>query len=549
MDRCFRGTRCLLATTCIAFFLASPPGLFAQQPKAKQGNSPKGSSPDGVLVDVTGIGATPDEALKDALRRAVSQVVGELVDAETLVKDDKLISDSVLTYSKGFVSEYTERKPYIDGGLIFQPILARVKQRDLASSLKKNGVTTHVFDGRKLFAQVTTQMREAKEGSVVIQRLLKDYPANVLNVTVTSEPSLLKKYEADVTLGYELTISVDRAKYKDFLRWTLPTLNLLAYRKGKFTTATKMTPSSTAPFFYKNFLLDDEMPSVATLKRSPGIMRITLPSGPEPWWAKSFDPDNYMVVVVDTLEAGEAQTTWAWYHVPVSKLAAKRLEITVSFVGANKEIVKQQGLLMGPNVPGYNCVGRTVYHKNGEVVAVPQIIVSPYFLAGSHFSSRILVDRSFTVSLDDLKSIRTIRTAVWDQERSQGEKYLNPIDASTEVTKKQPQIMRKEPRLEVTEIAPTEKNRITLLVKLRPLGSHFYRGNDGIKKLERLLVKYEIPYTVSEQSAGIVNGRHFSRCRFNVNYVWYERTVLTRQEADVLEAELADIFTVKRCFD
>lgn len=56
------------------------------------------ASPSEAIV-VEGVGMTPDEALKDAFRNAVRQVVGAVVDAETLVKNDEVINDKVLTYS------------------------------------------------------------------------------------------------------------------------------------------------------------------------------------------------------------------------------------------------------------------------------------------------------------------------------------------------------------------------------------------------------------------------------------------------------------------
>ena len=49
------------------------------------------------------MGTTKEEALKDAFRAAVRQVVGEVVDGETLVKNEELVKDQVLTYSDGFI--------------------------------------------------------------------------------------------------------------------------------------------------------------------------------------------------------------------------------------------------------------------------------------------------------------------------------------------------------------------------------------------------------------------------------------------------------------
>ncbi|MBO4779263.1 MAG: hypothetical protein J5497_01350 [Selenomonadaceae bacterium] len=58
-------------------------------------------------VTVTGMGVTPSDAENDALRAAVENTVGILVDSETLVENSMVIRDNIYTQSRGFVNEYT----------------------------------------------------------------------------------------------------------------------------------------------------------------------------------------------------------------------------------------------------------------------------------------------------------------------------------------------------------------------------------------------------------------------------------------------------------
>lgn len=58
-------------------------------------------------ITCSGTGLTPSDAENDALRAAVENTVGVLVDAETLVNNSMLISDQIYTQSRGFVNEYT----------------------------------------------------------------------------------------------------------------------------------------------------------------------------------------------------------------------------------------------------------------------------------------------------------------------------------------------------------------------------------------------------------------------------------------------------------
>ena len=58
-------------------------------------------------VTVTGTGLTAAEAENDALRAAVEDAMGILVDAQTIVENYTLISDQIYTQSRGFVNEYS----------------------------------------------------------------------------------------------------------------------------------------------------------------------------------------------------------------------------------------------------------------------------------------------------------------------------------------------------------------------------------------------------------------------------------------------------------
>lgn len=57
-------------------------------------------------VTVTGQGLTPSDAENDALRLAVENTLGVLVDSQTLVEKGAVINDQIYTQSRGFVTDY-----------------------------------------------------------------------------------------------------------------------------------------------------------------------------------------------------------------------------------------------------------------------------------------------------------------------------------------------------------------------------------------------------------------------------------------------------------
>lgn len=68
-------------------------------------------------VKVSGFGMNYDEAERDALRNAVEQAVGTMVDSTTLVKNSELLSDEIYKSSKGYIRNYqiVNRQMHNDG--------------------------------------------------------------------------------------------------------------------------------------------------------------------------------------------------------------------------------------------------------------------------------------------------------------------------------------------------------------------------------------------------------------------------------------------------
>lgn len=57
-------------------------------------------------ITITGIGVTETAATNDALRCAVEQAVGVLIDSETIVDKNAVLKDEIYANSKGFVNQY-----------------------------------------------------------------------------------------------------------------------------------------------------------------------------------------------------------------------------------------------------------------------------------------------------------------------------------------------------------------------------------------------------------------------------------------------------------
>ncbi|MCI0414047.1 flagellar assembly protein T N-terminal domain-containing protein [bacterium] len=84
--------------------------------------------------------AARDKAIEDALRRAVEQAVGTMVESETSIEDYKLLSDRIYSQSAGYVKKYEVISENADGGLLRVRIQAEVDSGYLNNDLAAIGL-------------------------------------------------------------------------------------------------------------------------------------------------------------------------------------------------------------------------------------------------------------------------------------------------------------------------------------------------------------------------------------------------------------------------
>lgn len=95
---------------------------------------------DGVATIGSDPGAARDKAIEDALRRAVEQAVGTMVESETATENYELLSDKIYSRSQGYVKNYDVLSEKTDGNLLRVKISAEVSSGDLSNELSAIGL-------------------------------------------------------------------------------------------------------------------------------------------------------------------------------------------------------------------------------------------------------------------------------------------------------------------------------------------------------------------------------------------------------------------------
>lgn len=81
-----------------------------------------------------------DAAIEDAQKRAMEQAIGTLIDSQTQVENYQLISDKILSQTKGYIKRYTVAGETVDSGLLRVRINAEVALGRLTDDLSGIGI-------------------------------------------------------------------------------------------------------------------------------------------------------------------------------------------------------------------------------------------------------------------------------------------------------------------------------------------------------------------------------------------------------------------------
>ena len=91
-----------------------------------------------------------DEALRDAMKKAIEQGVGAVLASETEVENFQLVSDKILKKSKGAIKEYKIlREGAVDNGINYEVVISAVVDDDLLNQSMESFRIMQQLTGRK----------------------------------------------------------------------------------------------------------------------------------------------------------------------------------------------------------------------------------------------------------------------------------------------------------------------------------------------------------------------------------------------------------------
>lgn len=210
----------------------------------------------GSLVEVvsTGHGLTVREATKAALRSAVEQVVGMMVDATTLVENDELIEDEILSYSAGMIaaSQVIGEPKKSEDGIYSVKIKATVKKGRLEEKLRGASAANVALDGADLFARMTAAQDNLQDAEAMIKDVMAKHIA-----CVVAEPIPGKSGKSPIDLDpktgevfVNVHVRIDQVKYTQFANEVVEKIGAMATNRIKLNSK-DYKPGGNYEYVYK----------------------------------------------------------------------------------------------------------------------------------------------------------------------------------------------------------------------------------------------------------------------------------------------------------
>lgn len=198
-------------------------------PQFSQSQETEDKTANVVEVVVSGVGLSKEEAQKDAYRNAVRQVVGLYVDSKTLVENDQLIEDKVLSASNGVVRTAQTIADSVteNNGLWRLRARVTVEVTRVKSVLAEANVTMRKIDGESLFAKALSKMEKKQNSTELLKELLSELP-QMLKLSLQGEPD----YDTETgELLYTVELQPDIEAYREFLPRITKALEAVAVKR------------------------------------------------------------------------------------------------------------------------------------------------------------------------------------------------------------------------------------------------------------------------------------------------------------------------------
>jgi hypothetical protein len=137
-----------------------------------------------VQVRVTGRGESEWSARNDAIRQALQQAMSQLVIADRVISDDKVLRDTVMSTMNGFVDRVEPIRTYKDGNEIVTELNVGVSKTRIENFLGGSTGASASVRGSDLSAGLQGELLSRTARAQILWRLFAGYPGKAIEIKV-----------------------------------------------------------------------------------------------------------------------------------------------------------------------------------------------------------------------------------------------------------------------------------------------------------------------------------------------------------------------------
>lgn len=350
------------------------------------------AKPETIDVVASGVGMNETEATKDALGNAVRQAIGAIVGTDSLVQNEEIIRDQILTYSDGFVEKYEAvGKPTTAlNGLTSVTIRARIVRSKLIQKAKAAKIYVVEVDGKGMFAEAVTKIEQKKSALALITDEFKDMPQQLVTAEIVGKPRYDEESQKVIVTA---KLAVDQAAYAAFVGRLVKILDGIG--------GPSFTISSSKTF---------------TRPDAAGVERLSDILFPEAGFPEKYvysisgwqDMDYTVLAVCATYNSTMTSSQWRMYvlePVVMDAINAKLscLSIGVEVLDGNNGVIDCRYLPLGKVDSGRHYEGPITFDSSmGENCIDPQLFVAPFV------NGRFSTARDFSAVRFDVRGGQTV---------------------------------------------------------------------------------------------------------------------------------------------
>ncbi len=395
---------------------------FSNNESKPASNNNTNASGDERDVVAVGIGTSEEEAKRQTYRNAIQSVIGTLVLSETMIANDELIRDKILTHSDGYITRVKQvgNTKQFPNGLFEVTMNVTVKSKQLERKLQAENINLANIDGAGLFsvqkqqndnklAQAQTQEERNKNAANIIYEKIKDLPVSVLLAKANTKDAQTKLANGMAELIIPIEISLNSQAYNSFVRDFNSTMSNLGFNAN--TVMIPVESVGTRDAFYN---------IKANSLKSLNICELINTSARTSRWKIYTIPEEILKIIanekrntihlsVELLNSSNQVITNLNFNYDSLYYPAKNVELDklVDYIENNKKLSLRSSRFHSGSGIGSHIISRYRYSSDKERFSIsPAIISHSYaYLA----NSSIFVNMPFILSEEELKSFTSVK--------------------------------------------------------------------------------------------------------------------------------------------